>query len=321
MKRFSQEQIDAANSVDLVAYLQARGYQMKREGSQMRLVEHESLYIRGNEWFWFSQRRGGKTLSFLTQYEGVPFVQAVKTLIGEEPISDVPLPKAASKPKSPKKLLLPQPAPDNNAAFSYLKSRGIDPRVIKECIDAGSLYQSNMFWKRLEDGSFEPCPCPPQAVFVGKDPSGTSRYAATRACNGGGKHDAYGSDKAFAFSIPDSGSKALWVFESPIDALSHVTLCSYSARQYGTHRLALGGIAPVALERYLADHPEIRYVNLGLDADKQGREATESLIAFLGDRYKVYDHPPVYGKDYNDDLLTRQQQFKEKRRSAPQQER
>ena len=43
-----------------------------------------------------------------------------------------------------------------------------------------------------------------------------------------------------------------------------------------------------------------------------GRMVTE----FLGDRYKVYDHPPMNGKDYNEDLLYRQEQFRAKRRSS-----
>ena len=32
MKRYSQEQIDAADSIDLVAYAQSRGYELEREG-------------------------------------------------------------------------------------------------------------------------------------------------------------------------------------------------------------------------------------------------------------------------------------------------
>ena len=62
--RYSEEQIAYANSIDLVSCLEARGYPLKREGSQMRLAEHDSLYIRGNQWYWFSQKKGGKTISF-----------------------------------------------------------------------------------------------------------------------------------------------------------------------------------------------------------------------------------------------------------------
>ena len=51
MKRYTQEQIDQANSIDLVSYLQSHGYELTRESSQYKLAEHDSLYIRGNQWY------------------------------------------------------------------------------------------------------------------------------------------------------------------------------------------------------------------------------------------------------------------------------
>lgn len=315
--RYSEEQIRAADSTDLAAYLESRGYEFKREGRQVKLAEHESLYIKGNQWYWFSQRKGGKAISFLTEYEGMSFLEAMKILTGEEPISDKPLPKAKPIERpAVKELMLPDPAENNNAVFAYLKSRGIDARIIKRCIDEGILFQTNMFYLRKEDGSYERKYCPPQVVFVGKDKAGIAKYACTRSCKGNEKHDAYGSDKAYAFSVPQTGSKSVWVFESAVDLLSHMTLCGYSRNDYSTHRISLGGISPVALQQFLTDHPEVRYVNLALDADEQGREATKSITEFLGDRYKVYDHPPINGKDYNEDLLYRQEQFRAKRRSS-----
>lgn len=315
--RYSDEQIRAADSTDLAAYLENRGYELKREGRQVKLAEHESLYIKGNQWYWFSQRKGGKAISFLTEYEGMSFVEAMKILTGEEPISDKPLPKAKPIERpAVKELMLPDSAENNNAVFAYLKSRGIDARIIKRCIDEGIIFQTNMFYLRKENGSYERKYCPPQVVFVGKDKDGIAKYACTRSCKGNEKHDAYGSDKAYAFSVPQTGSKSVWVFESAVDLLSHMTLCGYSRNDYSTHRISLGGISPVALHQFLTDHPEVRYVNLALDADEQGRETTKSITEFLGDRYKVYDHPPMNGKDYNEDLLYRQEQFRAKRRSS-----
>ena len=54
---------------------------------------------------------------------------------------------------------------------------------------------------------------------------------------------------------------------------------------------------------------------------QQGRMATEAIKALLKDKLTVYDHPPMLGKDYNEDLLARQQRFQEKKRQAPQEER
>ncbi len=322
MSRYTKEQIAEADSMDLVSYLQSRGYDIRRRGNQYILKEHDSMYIKGNKWYWHSQHKGGKTIAFLTDYEGMSFLDAMNALVGEGKAVERNHPVLPQQEHTdPRELKLPEPFENNNAVFAYLKSRGIDARIIKECIDQGLLYQTNMFWLQNESGEFEQKACPPQTVFVGRDPEGTPRYACTRSCTGQAKHDACGSDKAYAFALPDGDSKSLWVFESACDLLSHATLCGYSKNNFPTHRVSLGGTAPSAMIQYLNDHPQIRYVNLALDADEPGREATEKIKELLKGKYTVYDHPPVNGKDYNEDLQARQQQFREKKRQAPQEER
>ena len=93
------------------------------------------------------------------------------------------------------------------------------------------------------------------------------------------------------------------MFESAIDALSHAALCKQGGNPWPAHRLSLGGLSPRALERYLAEHPVIRYVNLGLDNDEQGRRAAQAITASLAGRYIAFHHPPRHGKDYNDEML------------------
>ena len=95
---------------------------------------------------------------------------------------------------------------------------------------------------------------------------------------------------------------------------THMTLCGYAKKQYPAHRVSLGGCSPVVLQRYLIDHPEIRFVNLGLDNDQQGRNAVENIKEMLGDAYKVYDHTPDFGKDYNEDLMYRQEMYRESKK-------
>ena len=48
MNRYTQEQIEAADSIDLVAYAQYRGYELEREGNQFKMKDHDSLYMKGN---------------------------------------------------------------------------------------------------------------------------------------------------------------------------------------------------------------------------------------------------------------------------------
>lgn len=324
MKRYSQEQIDAADSVDLVAYAQSRGYELEREGNQYKMKEHDSLYLKDNHWYWFSHQLGGKSISFLMQYEGLTFVDAMQTLLGEKGIDERPLPRVSeAMQKEPAVLELPKPSENNKVAYAYLCQRGISPKIISKCMEDGLIYQSNTFKREDENGEMVEKKCPAQVVFVGRDNNGEAKYACTRTCFGDGKFDAPGSNKAYAFSIPMENCDTVWVYESAIDLLSHMTLCSYNKKQYPAHRVSLGGCAPVALRRYLIDHPEIRNVNLGLDNDQQGRNAAENIKEMLQDSYNVYDHIPKYGKDYNEDLMTRQEMYREshKEKDSPEEER
>ena len=321
------------NATAPVAYLQNQGYELVRESSQFKLAEHDSLYIRGNQWYWFSQGKGGKTLDFLMEYERKSFVEAMHALVGEPAeIGDSEAKLPESKPveiRAAKELKLPEPAPDNNAVFNYLKGRGIDARKVKKCIDEGTIYQTNMFWAETENGELEARQCLPAVVFVGKDEEGIARYACMRSITGDGKFDAIGSDKSYAFMIPEKGSRSVYVFESAIDALSHATLANYSQKQYSAYRLSLGGLSPNALMRFLDAHPEVGYINLALDNDQQGRAATENIKgmleqrfgAELGKQYRIYDHPAAVGKDYNDELMFRRQQFRERKMQDPNKDR
>lgn len=315
MRRFTEEELQRANDVDLLAYVRSRGYAVRRAGSQHCLAEHDSLVIRGNKWYWFSRHMGGKTIDFLVQYEGFSFPEAVRTLLGEEGRLPRTVPKAVQHqaPERPRRLLLPPMAKSNVDALAYLRRRGIAPEVLQACLDRCSLYQADSYRLLSPDGRVTEHPGK-QAVFLGFDQEGTPRYACSRSLDGNGKHDAPGSDKSYAFSLPssDPNCQTLWVFESAIDALSHATL--QKQNPWPVHRISLGGLAPLALERFLRDHPKIRYINLGLDRDEQGRRAAEALRRSLSERTAqdasgkqliVVDCPPVHGKDYNDALLYR----------------
>ena len=303
MKRFTEEELARANSVDLLAYVRSRGYAVKRMGRQHCLAEHDSLVIEGNKWYWFSQRTGGKTIDFLVKYEKIPFVEAVRTLLGDsvQKMTE-PLKQAVRRTEDadkPRKLMLPPIAEQNDEAIAYLRGRGISMELIQLCVDEIRLYQADTYWRRKEDGSYEELPGK-QVVFVGYDADYTPRYACSRSLQGSGKHEAYGSDKSYAFALPapEPECKVLWVFESAIDALSHAALCKQGGNPWPAHRLS-----PLALERYLAEHPAIRYVNLGLDNDEQGRRAAQAITASLAGRYIAFHHPPRHGKDYNDELV------------------
>ena len=100
--------------------------------------------------------------------------------------------------------------------------------------------------------------------------------------------------------------KKLYVFEAPIDLLSHATLKNLESgnrREWlNSARLSLAGVSDNALKRFLNDYPEVEEICFCLDNDAAGKEATEMLMMkYAAKGYTVSSEPPAH-KDYNEDL-------------------
>ena len=48
------------------------------------VVRHDSVMINKNEWYRFSQNKGGHAIDFMKEFYGLSFAEAVKELLGEE---------------------------------------------------------------------------------------------------------------------------------------------------------------------------------------------------------------------------------------------
>lgn len=119
--------------------------------------------------------------------------------------------------------------------------------------------------------------------------------------------DCSGSDKHFSFSMEGTSKGKLYVFEAPIDLLSHATMANYvtkNSEAWKMHsRICLAGTSDVALEHYLKSHPEVKEIHFVLDNDEAGREAAAKYVPKyeqLG--FKVVDHV-LKTKDMNEELI------------------
>ena len=190
-----------------------------------------------------------------------------------------------------KPFALPPRNADDRRVFAYLHKRGIAPQVIRQFLNSGLLY---------EDTEHHNC------VFVGKNNAGQAKYAALRGTydrdGKGFRGDVTGSDKRVGFALPyDRSSDQVLVFEAPIDLMSYLTL-----HRNTPNALALCGLYDGALQAYLADHPQIKRIELCLDADGPGREAAwqfQNKYTAMG--YAVTVEEPRSGKDWNEYLQKR----------------
>lgn len=304
MPGVTKEQVAAARRMTAIEFLRRyRADDLVRSSArgEYELRSHDSFKINGESslWHWKSRGIGGKSaLDYLIHVEGCSFVEAVQLLCDEQP-GFVPQRHEDVERKRPP-FALPEKSPTTTRVEAYLRCRGISQAVIDHCLQAGILYESLPYHN---------------CVFVGRDETGTPRYAALRGtCTYGRqfKAESAGSDKRYGFCIdPTTESKTVAVFEAAIDAMAEMTLAGDAAGTGDKYRLSLGGIyapeessdihPPAALEEFLAQHPQVKHVEFCLDNDPPGRAAAAALASLYGKKYQVAVRlPPIEGFDYGD---------------------
>ena len=288
--------METAKNTDLPDLLEHLGYQVRQVGRFHTTREMDSIRIKDRRtWKRYSNGKGGDAITFLQEFCGKDFREAVHYLLefNGKRARDSPIPRprlARSEEKTA--FVLPIAHQDQRRVFAYLQKRGIASQVIRGFIDAGLLY---------EDALHHNC------VFVGRDGSGKAVFASKRGTcdlNGPGfKGDAVGSDKSVAFRLPcDPALDWVAVFEAPIDLMSFCTL----HRQVRSNAVALCGLYQGPLDTYLRENPHLKRIVLCLDADGPGREATEKFQEeYTRKGYTVSTRTPAKGKDWNEYLQQR----------------
>ena len=270
----------------MLAFLEKRhGFTFTHRGGVYRCRQHPSLAVKDDRlsWYWHSKGIGGHgALDYLIKAEDLPFRQAVET------VAHIPAaaPISAERPTD-KRLILPEKAGMLQARLiDYLcNRRGISSEIVTALLDEGRIYED----KRGN------------VVFVGFDEQSAARFASLRGTGSQPfRMDCAGSDKRYGFCMGNAPAETLYIFESPIDAMSHATLAG-EWRQ--GNRLSLAGTSDTALPKYLEAHPGAKELVLCLDNDPPGREASVNIARkYAAQGYRTRIELPQ-GKDYNTDLL------------------
>lgn len=276
---YTQEQIDRANQVNLEQFLRSQGEELIKSGREYRWKNHDSLTVKGNKWFRHSQNKGGYPVDFVMEFFDKTFPEAIQMLIGEEEI------EIAAEPGPKAEFRLPPRCESNDRIIKYLtEERKLPKDLVEVFIASGLIY---------EDAKHH------NVVFVGKDTNGIPRYAHCRGTADKFRMDVAGSDKSYGFCYRGKG-KELFVFEAPIDLLSHIALypAGWKERSY----LSLGGVSPKALELFLSERKDIESIYIATDNDEAGNNAAEKLAEQILQEISVYRFLPQ-AKDWNEDLI------------------
>jgi hypothetical protein len=292
-QRYSEADIEKANSISILDWAKQQGYSVKEERRWAEIKGQGGLTVDkyNNRWYCHSSKAGGGPIQLLIHLQGIKWTEAVRELLGHEGNYQIITPRPDRKEPSKEDFTLPEKNNTYKHMYAYLvKSRRIHPEVIDEFVKKKLLYENNKN----------------SCVFVGTTKEGSPKYANIRSTNTVGepfKGDAALSDKRFGFARVGSNN-VLTIFEAPIDLLSYMTIFKIHNAAHiisNDHLLSLGGVSDTALIRYLEDHPEITKIRLGLDNDQVGNEACMNIHQLYSMDYEI-ERIQIKEKDFNETL-------------------
>lgn len=291
--RVTTDEIEKAKEIPLIDFIDANGIDVKSEGKGYRLVEHDSLVITGNKFYWNSRDDGGYgSISFAMKYYDLKFPDAVKR-VNEHEYSE--LTNVQEDENKPFKYPYYFEVDDTKEIKDYLSNeRKLDNRVVEWCIDKDLLVQDkkqNAVFKWKDN----------KGHIIGGDRQGTKPLDNKR---GTFKNIMPSSkdDGGFTINVGKKPDK-IAVFESPIDMLSYWSIKKEKVQD--TKLVSMSGLKTRTLAKAMNDMKqeghEIKKVISCVDNDKAGKEFHDKL-ARLFKKDVLVDGRPQHSKDWNDEL-------------------
>ena len=267
---FTTEQKERAASVDLEEFLRRRGEKLITSGRDKRLASDHSITIRGCEWFDHATEQGGRAISFVKQFYGLSYPDAMSLLLGDDLGGRYPVARE-KEPEPAKPFELPPQSESMRRVYAYLlQKRCIDRKILNAFVRKKLIYES---CERSRDGTKEYH----NAVFVGFDEHGVPRHGHKRGLYTMGQSyrgNIEGSDPQHSFHYL-GGDDTLYVFEAPIDLLSYISLFPDGWQEH--NYVACCGTSSIPVMEMLRQLPQLRQIEL-------------DYIAVNGDLAKIGAH-------------------------------
>lgn len=281
------------------------GFSIVRKGKYLSLKEHDSVIIDpSRNCFWRNSKqgrgrsigKGGSVIDFALEFSDMELPQVLK-LLEEEVYGLEALPRFSKPAESDKKettegLQLPEKDSHMRNVFAYLiKTRKIMPEVVQDWVDRKYLYQD----------THKNC------VFVGYDLEHQEKpvFACRRGTNTEKPFfgDVEGCDYSQGVYFENKQATKLYVTESPIDAMSVMSLKGEERNQYSY--LAMGGAwKEESLQKHLRDRG-LQEICIGTDRDEAGEKGAEVIREMVRKQrpdIRVFRDRPETGKDWNEVL-------------------
>lgn len=294
--RVSKDEVQKANDIHILDYLQSRGEPLEKQGKYYRHTEHDSLVINENgKWFWNSKSTGGfGSISFAREFYELSFQDAVRSVNNENISKEQSEERFKTETESKKEFSYPKQYENETQTNikSYLvNERGLNENTINKLIEDDLIAEDKLKnavfkWKNNE------------GEIVGADRQGTQQMA-----NGNYFKQIVADSKedgGFEFDVGEPNKLA--IFESPIDAISY-----YDLHEPENIRLkSMSGLkdrtASTSIKELFKENNDKGYafekVIIGVDNDEAGNKFADKWENMIGISER---HSPI-SKDWNMDL-------------------
>ena len=152
-RRFTEDEMRTARETSLPDLLEHLGYQVRQLGNFYTTKEMDSLRIKAGEperWFRYSSKQHGDAITFLQEFRGMKFPEAVRYLLDwngkarDSPARTV-LKAEAGRRTEKVEFHLPTACETHKRVFAYLRKRGIAGEVINGFIKGNLLYEDEPY--------------------------------------------------------------------------------------------------------------------------------------------------------------------------------
>ena len=290
-KRFSDEQLQRASGIDIVAMLQGQGEKLKKQGRVYRWQRYDSTVIDRNRWYRHSREIGGGPIQFMQHFYGMDFVDAVKYLLDGEEGAELVQASRTPEPKLP--FTPPKLSKNMHRTFAYLiKTRKIDADIVQHFVNEKKILETEEYHN---------------TAFCGYDEKGEMKQMHLRSTLPGNRFfmDIDGSNKQYYFRHIGTNSD-VYVFEAPIDMLSYITMNKENWQE--SSYVCLGGVAIDALKNILSTNEQISKVYMCVDRDDAGDKTVKRIGDELNEMGYEWERILPENKDWNEDLTAGSEQ-------------
>ncbi|QAS52325.1 toprim domain-containing protein [Halobacillus litoralis] len=298
-KHVSADQVEVARNVDLIDYLERKGEPLKREGRYYRHQVHDSLVIKDQMYAWNSRdEKGAGVINFAKVFYGMSFPEAVLDLNAQGyKVKDT---VHEQKPKEPYQYPSHYEVNDRTKAKDYLTNeRKIHPKIVNWLDNKDLIAQDkrgNVVFKWKQQGE-----------IVGADRQGTSSMKDGRMFKGIDRN----SHGSAGFSLDIGKPNSIYLFESPIDALSYWSI--KKGKLQDTRLVSMSGLKRQTMideiKRMGQEGHKVNHITFCTDNDRAGRGFAEKYVQLMSKGVSKIDLPTK--KDWNLELLKNQKLLSE----------